>query len=175
MASPLLPAGATTGDSGGELSSGDDSGDVESLPSPELEASRSLAELFEKAAAHLQGLMQVASREQLLYLYARYKQVKSPGRGGCGRATRGLFPPKTVDQRAWLMARCNEVGVCFGFSSSAENRHHSGPGEDLSAVLGGMFSWTLNDSFSLSSLTCSVTLHLCFYQLQHLYKMRMIT
>ncbi|XP_070353697.1 acyl-CoA-binding domain-containing protein 6 isoform X3 [Equus asinus] len=88
MASPLRPAGATTGDSGGELSSGDDSGDVESLPSPELEASRSLAELFEKAAAHLQGLMQVASREQLLYLYARYKQVKV---GNCNTPKPGFF------------------------------------------------------------------------------------
>uniref|UniRef100_A0A8D0WIZ9 Acyl-CoA-binding domain-containing protein 6 n=1 Tax=Sus scrofa TaxID=9823 RepID=A0A8D0WIZ9_PIG len=61
MASPFLPSGATTGDSGGELSSGDDSGDAESLQSPETEASRSLTELFEKAAAHLQGLVQVAS------------------------------------------------------------------------------------------------------------------
>lgn len=113
MASPFLPAGATTGDSGGELSSGDDSGDVESLQSPETEASGSLTELFEKAAAHLQGLVQVASREQLLYLYARYKQVKSWGRGGCGRATRGLLcPPKSNSKRAWLMARCNEVCVC---------------------------------------------------------------
>uniref|UniRef100_A0A8D1KNJ3 Acyl-CoA-binding domain-containing protein 6 n=1 Tax=Sus scrofa TaxID=9823 RepID=A0A8D1KNJ3_PIG len=61
MASPFLPSGATTGDSGGELSSEDDSGDAESLQSPETEASRSLTELFEKAAAHLQGLVQVAS------------------------------------------------------------------------------------------------------------------
>ncbi|XP_031241173.1 acyl-CoA-binding domain-containing protein 6 isoform X5 [Mastomys coucha] len=76
MATPFLPAGATTGDSGGELSSGDDSGDMESFQTPEAEATRSLAELFEKAAAHVQGLVQVASREQLLYLYARYKQVK---------------------------------------------------------------------------------------------------
>ena len=49
---------------------------MESLQNLEIEASRSLAELFEKAVAHLQGLVQVASREQLLYLYARYKQVK---------------------------------------------------------------------------------------------------
>nr|XP_048277107.1 acyl-CoA-binding domain-containing protein 6 isoform X2 [Myodes glareolus] len=76
MATPFLSAGATTGDSGGELSSGDDSGDMESPQTPETEASRSLAEQFEKAAAHVQGLIQVASREQLLYLYARYKQVK---------------------------------------------------------------------------------------------------
>lgn len=73
MATPFLPAGATTGDSGGELSSGDNSGDIEF---PQTEASRSLGEQFEKAAAHVQGLLQVASREQLLYLYARYKQVK---------------------------------------------------------------------------------------------------
>ncbi|CAI9179745.1 unnamed protein product [Rangifer tarandus platyrhynchus] len=88
MASSFLPSGATTGDSGGELSSGDDSGDVESLQSPEIEASRSLAELFEKAAAHLQGLVQVASREQLLYLYARYKQVKV---GNCNTPKPSFF------------------------------------------------------------------------------------
>ncbi|XP_025733666.1 acyl-CoA-binding domain-containing protein 6 isoform X2 [Callorhinus ursinus] len=88
MASPFLPAGATTGDSGGELSSGDDSGDVESLQSPETETSGSLTELFEKAAAHLQGLVQVASREQLLYLYARYKQVKV---GNCNTPKPSFF------------------------------------------------------------------------------------
>ncbi|XP_027790862.1 acyl-CoA-binding domain-containing protein 6 isoform X3 [Marmota marmota marmota] len=88
MATPFLPAGATTGDSGGELSSGDDSGDVESPQNPETEASRNLAELFEKAAAHLQSLIQVASREQLLYLYARYKQVKV---GNCNTPKPGFF------------------------------------------------------------------------------------
>ncbi|KAK1329267.1 hypothetical protein QTO34_011448 [Cnephaeus nilssonii] len=84
----ILSAGTTTGDSGGELSSGDDSGDVESLPSPESGASRSLAELFEKAAAHLQSLVHVASREQLLYLYARYKQAKV---GNCNTPKPGFF------------------------------------------------------------------------------------
>ncbi|XP_075384161.1 acyl-CoA-binding domain-containing protein 6 isoform X1 [Tenrec ecaudatus] len=89
MASPFLPTGATTGDSGGEVSSGDDSGDVgESLQSPETEAARNLSELFEKAAAHLQGLVQVASREQLLYLYARYKQVKV---GNCNTPKPSFF------------------------------------------------------------------------------------
>ncbi|XP_041612147.1 acyl-CoA-binding domain-containing protein 6 isoform X3 [Vulpes lagopus] len=88
MASPFLTAGATTGDSGGELSSGDDSGEVESLQSPETETSGSLAELFEQAAAHLQGLVQVASREQLLYLYARYKQVKV---GNCNTPKPSFF------------------------------------------------------------------------------------
>ncbi|XP_070240941.1 acyl-CoA-binding domain-containing protein 6 isoform X3 [Bos mutus] len=88
MASSFLPSGATTGDSGGELSSGDDSGDVESLQSPKIEASRSLPELFEKAAEHLQGLVQVASREQLLYLYARYKQVKV---GNCNTPKPSFF------------------------------------------------------------------------------------
>ena len=88
MASSFLPSGATTGDSGGELNSGDDSRDVESLQSPEIEASRSLAELFEKAAAQLQGLVQVASREQLLYLYARYKQVQV---GNCNTPKPSFF------------------------------------------------------------------------------------
>lgn len=88
MASPFLPAGANTGDSGGELSSGDDSGDVESLQSPETEAFGSLSDLFEQAAARLQGLVQVASREQLLYLYARYKQVKV---GNCNTPKPSFF------------------------------------------------------------------------------------
>ncbi|KYO24268.1 acyl-CoA-binding domain-containing protein 6 isoform X1 [Alligator mississippiensis] len=61
MASPEPAAGL--GDSGGELSSG----------AEEVEA---LAELFERAAARLLGLVGAASKEQLLYLYARYKQVK---------------------------------------------------------------------------------------------------
>ena len=61
---------------------------MESLQSPEIEASRSLAELFEKAVAHLQGLVQVASREQLLYLYARYKQVKV---GNCNTPKPSFF------------------------------------------------------------------------------------
>ncbi|KAF6292345.1 acyl-CoA binding domain containing 6 [Rhinolophus ferrumequinum] len=88
MASPFLSAGATTGDSSGEMSSGDDSGDVDSLQSPETEASKRLTEQFEKAAAHLQGLIHVASREQLLYLYARYKQVKV---GNCNTAKPSFF------------------------------------------------------------------------------------
>lgn len=116
MASPFLTAGATTGDSGGELSSGDDSGDVEPRQSPETEASGSLAELFEQAAAHLQGLVQVASREQLLYLYARYKQVRSREGGGCGRAAGEAFsvPQNLIVQVLGLMARWDEVCVCVG-------------------------------------------------------------
>lgn len=90
MASPFLPAGAATGcDSGGELSSGDESGEAEFLEHPEIRAPRNLAALFDKAAAHVQGLVQVASREQLLYLYARYKQVRCGG--GQGRAS--AWPP----------------------------------------------------------------------------------
>ncbi|XP_063095932.1 acyl-CoA-binding domain-containing protein 6 isoform X2 [Cavia porcellus] len=88
MATPFVTAGAVTGHSGGELSSGDDSGDVEMPQTPETEASRSLTELFEKAAAHLQGLIQVASREQLLYLYARYKQVRV---GNCNTPKPSFF------------------------------------------------------------------------------------
>ncbi|XP_060053758.1 acyl-CoA-binding domain-containing protein 6 isoform X1 [Erinaceus europaeus] len=86
MASPFPPTLATTGDSGGELSSADDSGDANSLlQSP---GGRGLAELFDKAAEHLQSLVQVASREQLLYLYARYKQVKV---GRCNTPKPGFF------------------------------------------------------------------------------------
>ncbi|ELW70876.1 Acyl-CoA-binding domain-containing protein 6 [Tupaia chinensis] len=101
MASPFLPAGATTGDSGGELSSGDDSCDAESPPSPETEASRSLTELFEKAAVHLQGLIQVATREQLLYLYARYKQApekkgKEVNTGFGGPVVSSLYHEETI-------------------------------------------------------------------------------
>ncbi|XP_068921540.1 acyl-CoA-binding domain-containing protein 6 isoform X2 [Petaurus breviceps papuanus] len=89
MASLYPAPGATTGDSGGELSSGDESGDVGDSPAgPDGEAPKSLVELFEKAAAHLQGLVQVASREQLLYLYARYKQVKV---GNCNTPKPSFF------------------------------------------------------------------------------------
>uniref|UniRef100_A0A452DPX0 Acyl-CoA-binding domain-containing protein 6 n=1 Tax=Capra hircus TaxID=9925 RepID=A0A452DPX0_CAPHI len=99
MASSFLPLGATTGDSGGKLSSGDDSGNVESLQSWEIEASRSLAELFVKATAHLQGLVQVASREQLLYLYARYKQVRV---GNCNTPKPSFFDFKGKQKwEAW--------------------------------------------------------------------------
>ena len=99
MASSFLPLGATTGDSGGKLSSRDDSGNVESLQSWEIEASRSLAELFVKATAHLQGLVQVASREQLLYLYARYKQVRV---GNCNTPKPSFFDFKGKQKwEAW--------------------------------------------------------------------------
>ncbi|XP_023559389.1 acyl-CoA-binding domain-containing protein 6 [Octodon degus] len=88
MATPFLTAEAVTDHSGGELTSGDDSGDAESPQTPKTEASGSLTELFEKAAAHLQGLIQVASREQLLYLYARYKQVRV---GNCNTPKPSFF------------------------------------------------------------------------------------
>ncbi|XP_050819340.1 acyl-CoA-binding domain-containing protein 6 isoform X9 [Gopherus flavomarginatus] len=76
MASPF-PAG----NSGGEPSSGEESA------GPEEEA-RALAEQFERAAERLPGLMQVATREQLLYLYARYKQVKF---GNCNTPKPSFF------------------------------------------------------------------------------------
>lgn len=88
MATPFHTAEAFAGHSGEELSSGDDSGGVESPQTPETETPRSLTELFEKAAAHLQGLLQVASREQLLYLYARYKQVRV---GNCNTPKPSFF------------------------------------------------------------------------------------
>ncbi|XP_073756265.1 acyl-CoA-binding domain-containing protein 6 isoform X3 [Callorhinus ursinus] len=118
MASPFLPAGATTGDSGGELSSGDDSGDVESLQSPETETSGSLTELFEKAAAHLQGLVQVASREQLLYLYARYKQ--SPEKKGKEANTGFGGPVVSSLYHEEIISRLSRSGTllyhCYRFS-----------------------------------------------------------
>lgn len=43
---------------------------AERLEGDELESE------FESAAARVQGLVQTASRDQLLYLYARYKQVR---------------------------------------------------------------------------------------------------
>ncbi|XP_038614525.1 acyl-CoA-binding domain-containing protein 6 [Tachyglossus aculeatus] len=84
MATPL--AGAA----GGDLPSGDEGASKQSgdLPSGDEEASKQLGDLFEQAAAHLQGLVQGASREQLLYLYARYKQVKV---GNCNVPKPGFF------------------------------------------------------------------------------------
>lgn len=82
-----------------KLSSGDDSGNVESLQSWEIEASRSLAELFREAAVHFQGLVQVACREQLLYLYARYKQVRA---GNCNTPKPSFFDFKGKQKwEAW--------------------------------------------------------------------------
>lgn len=62
MASPPLAAG-----SGGEGSSGS------AGPDP---SDRQLSALFEQAAERLPALLPNASKEQLLYLYARYKQVR---------------------------------------------------------------------------------------------------
>ncbi|OXB84280.1 UNVERIFIED_CONTAM: hypothetical protein H355_007163 [Colinus virginianus] len=62
MASPPLAAGS--GDEGSSGSAGSDPSD------------RHLASLFEQAAERLPALLHSASKEQLLYLYARYKQVK---------------------------------------------------------------------------------------------------
>ncbi|EPY75261.1 acyl-CoA-binding domain-containing protein 6 isoform 2 [Camelus ferus] len=135
MASPFLPSGATTGDSGGELSSGDDSGDMESLQSPETEAVRSLTELFEKAAAHLQGLVQVASREQLLYLYARYKQVKV---GNCNTPKPSFFDFEGK-QKCFLESDCKGCCLKFAFpmghyfsflEGSLEEGQEDGKGEE---------------------------------------------
>ncbi|XP_050162807.1 acyl-CoA-binding domain-containing protein 6 isoform X2 [Myiozetetes cayanensis] len=63
MASPPLSA---AGGSGAEHSSGS-----EAAP-----PGRDLPALFEQAAERLPALLPAASKEQLLYLYARYKQVK---------------------------------------------------------------------------------------------------
>lgn len=62
MASPPLAAG-----SGGEGSSGSAGSDP---------SDRQLSALFEQAAERLPALLPSASKEQLLYLYARYKQVR---------------------------------------------------------------------------------------------------
>lgn len=64
MASPSGAAG-----SGAEGSSGDSGGS-------EPAGGRHLPALFEQAAERLPGLLGAASKEQLLYLYARYKQVR---------------------------------------------------------------------------------------------------
>ncbi|XP_054067667.1 acyl-CoA-binding domain-containing protein 6 isoform X1 [Rissa tridactyla] len=68
MASPpLVVAGAG---SGGEASSGSEETGTAAPPG------RDLGALFEQAAERLPALLPAASKEQLLYLYARYKQVK---------------------------------------------------------------------------------------------------
>ncbi|XP_014798815.1 PREDICTED: acyl-CoA-binding domain-containing protein 6-like [Calidris pugnax] len=74
MASPPLvvaaAAAAAGAGSGGEGSSGSE--ETGTTASPD----RDLAALFEQAAERLPALLPAASKEQLLYLYARYKQVK---------------------------------------------------------------------------------------------------
>ncbi|XP_061859717.1 acyl-CoA-binding domain-containing protein 6 isoform X2 [Colius striatus] len=68
MASPPLAAAAVAG-SGGEESSGSE--ETATVP-----PGRDLSSLFEQAAERLPALLPTASKEQLLYLYGRYKQVK---------------------------------------------------------------------------------------------------
>lgn len=80
MASPpLVVAGAG---SGGEASSGSEETGTTASVAP----GRDLAALFEQAAERLPALLPAASKEQLLYLYARYKQVRRD-RGGPARPT----------------------------------------------------------------------------------------
>ncbi|XP_056133371.1 acyl-CoA-binding domain-containing protein 6 [Lampris incognitus] len=55
-----------------------------------------LEQEFEVAADRLRGLVQTASRDQLLYLYARYKQVKV---GKCNTSKPGFFDFE--GQRKW--------------------------------------------------------------------------
>ncbi|XP_060088591.1 acyl-CoA-binding domain-containing protein 6 isoform X2 [Heteronotia binoei] len=101
MASSLPPQGAAAGDGGvGEPSSGEENGaaaaalgespgpgsDSGSRSSPQLLLS--LAEQFERAAQRVPALAAVAPKEQLLYLYARYKQVKC---GSCNTPKPGFF------------------------------------------------------------------------------------
>nr|XP_033772679.1 acyl-CoA-binding domain-containing protein 6 [Geotrypetes seraphini] len=86
MASSFL-----AGQGEGELSSGEDSGgfgDSLKLCQEDEEENKLLVERFERAADYLQQLIQVASKEQLLYLYARYKQVKV---GKCNTPKPGFF------------------------------------------------------------------------------------
>uniref|UniRef100_A0A8B9TX70 Acyl-CoA-binding domain-containing protein 6 n=1 Tax=Anas zonorhyncha TaxID=75864 RepID=A0A8B9TX70_9AVES len=80
MASPSGAAG-----SGAEGSSGDSGG---SEPAGGHHHDHHLPALFEQAAERLPGLLGAASKEQLLYLYARYKQVKF---GACNTPKPGFF------------------------------------------------------------------------------------
>ncbi|XP_064416524.1 acyl-CoA-binding domain-containing protein 6 [Latimeria chalumnae] len=72
-----------TEEAGGDSSSDSALGDAE----PQKEETELQAE-FERAADHLRGLLASASKEELLYLYARYKQVKV---GKCSAPKPGFF------------------------------------------------------------------------------------
>ncbi|CAH2311402.1 acyl- -binding domain-containing 6 [Pelobates cultripes] len=72
--------------SSGEVCSGG-CGDIADFLQEE-KAEDELRVTFEQAAQHAQKLAHVASTEQLLYLYARYKQVKA---GRCTTAKPGFF------------------------------------------------------------------------------------
>ncbi|XP_066481055.1 acyl-CoA-binding domain-containing protein 6 isoform X2 [Tiliqua scincoides] len=73
--------GAAAAGRGESPGPGSDSESLSSSPS-------ALAERFERAAQRVPGLAAAASREQLLYLYARYKQVKC---GSCNTSKPGFF------------------------------------------------------------------------------------
>ncbi|KAJ6657411.1 hypothetical protein lerEdw1_002578 [Lerista edwardsae] len=99
MASLFPATGVGEGDRGGDPSSGEENGAAAAVglgesPGPGSDSeSRSsspliLAEQFERAAQRVPVLVTAASKEQLLYLYARYKQVKC---GSCNTSKPGFF------------------------------------------------------------------------------------
>ncbi|XP_053549918.1 acyl-CoA-binding domain-containing protein 6 [Bombina bombina] len=78
MACSPQPAGLSSSEECGEL------GELSLEDTEEVELRR----VFEQAAKHVQNLVHVASTEQLLYLYARFKQVKV---GKCTTSKPGFF------------------------------------------------------------------------------------
>ncbi|KAK4819514.1 hypothetical protein QYF61_005865 [Mycteria americana] len=117
MASPPLAAAvvAAAAGSGGETSSGSE----ETGTAP---PGRDLAALFEQAAERLPALLPAASKEQLLYLYARYKQVRRD-RGGPARPT------------AWAPARRGQRLAAGGAWGPGEGAGR-GPGREAWNALG---------------------------------------
>ncbi|XP_069497552.1 acyl-CoA-binding domain-containing protein 6 [Ambystoma mexicanum] len=79
-----------SGEAVGDASSGEDSASYGDSTDPNEEGGddKLLERQFHQAADHLQGMVHAASREQLLYLYARYKQVKV---GKCNIPKPGFF------------------------------------------------------------------------------------
>lgn len=88
------PLGGAGSDSDSDLGLGKfDCGEMD--PGERLEG-EDLEREFESAADRVGGLVQTASRDQLLYLYARYKQVKV---GKCNTTKPGFFDFE--GQRKW--------------------------------------------------------------------------
>ncbi|XP_072294776.1 acyl-CoA-binding domain-containing protein 6 [Eucyclogobius newberryi] len=89
------PLGGAGSDSDSDLGLGKFDCSASAMGEDQLEGEE-LEREFESAAGRVGGLVQTASRDQLLYLYARYKQVKV---GKCNTSKPGFFDFE--GQRKW--------------------------------------------------------------------------
>ncbi|KAM6342562.1 acyl-CoA-binding domain-containing protein 6 isoform 27-T33 [Alca torda] len=160
MASPpLVVAGAG---SGGEASSGSEETGTAALPG------RDLAALFEQAAERLPALLPAASKEQLLYLYARYKQTaekrgKESKTAFGGPVVSSLYQEETIreeDKNIFDYCRENNIDYVTKAIRSkkvdvnvTDEEQRQGPWVGCFGRARGVSFWGLGDLGSIENLT----------------------